>query len=615
MRSGGTPNLAFTPATSSVSLLIVLISVTCSLTSCARSLSPVEMTTWWPLCGGHAGQRADRVVGLDARHLEHRPAEQPHHLVDRLDLLRQVVGHRRARGLVLGVPVVAEGLALGVEDAGRVLGRVLLAQLLQHRDHAVDRAGRARRRAPRRSGMRVVGAVEVARAVHQQQGLVASWRRLCGSVGSAWRGIEPPCTAHRAALRHRRAPACACAALRRCRPGAAARRRAGAGAGADAPSPKVAAHRHRGRRRAHRRAARARPDAAHRRHAQGGARRAYEIIAGDRSAATRRQAAAASARRGRQARLERASDSDRRMAVFTEVSFDEAAALVDAPGIWRADARCSRHPGGIENTNYFVDTDAGPLRADAVRAPDVRAAAVLPAADEAPGASAASRCPGRRPMRQRRRSCTRSTASPRRWSTACRAATSWRPTPRTARSVGAMLARMHLAGARLPAARSPTCAAWPGGTRPCRWCCRFLDAGAARAARQRAGLPAAARRLAGLRRRCRAAPIHADLFRDNVMFDEHAATTGSPASSTSTSPASTRLLFDIAVCLNDWCIDLDQRPPRRRPRRGLRRRLRRGAPARPATSAACCRRCCAPRRCASGSRACGTCTCRATRRC
>ncbi len=48
MRSGGTPNLASTPATSSVSLDIVLISVTCSSTSCARSLSPVEITVFQP---------------------------------------------------------------------------------------------------------------------------------------------------------------------------------------------------------------------------------------------------------------------------------------------------------------------------------------------------------------------------------------------------------------------------------------------------------------------------------------------------------------------------------------------------------------------------------------
>ncbi len=50
MRSGGTPNLATTPATSSTSggLAMVLISDTWSVTNWARSLSPVEMTTLWP---------------------------------------------------------------------------------------------------------------------------------------------------------------------------------------------------------------------------------------------------------------------------------------------------------------------------------------------------------------------------------------------------------------------------------------------------------------------------------------------------------------------------------------------------------------------------------------
>ena len=52
-------------------------------------------------------------------------------------------------------------------------------------------------------------------------------------------------------------------------------------------------------------------------------------------------------------------------------------------------------------------------------------------------------------------------------------------------------------------------------------------------------------------------PIHADLFRDNVMFD---ATSGEDRlcgffdfyfAGTDT------LLFDVAVCLNDWCIDHD----------------------------------------------------------
>jgi len=48
MRSGETPNFASTPAASSRSLLIVLISTTRSFTSCARSLSPVETITSYP---------------------------------------------------------------------------------------------------------------------------------------------------------------------------------------------------------------------------------------------------------------------------------------------------------------------------------------------------------------------------------------------------------------------------------------------------------------------------------------------------------------------------------------------------------------------------------------
>jgi hypothetical protein len=44
------------------------------------------------------------------------------------------------------------------------------------------------------------------------------------------------------------------------------------------------------------------------------------------------------------------------------------------------------------------------------------------------------------------------------------------PRPGHCAAVGDMLARMHLAAATSTAA-SPTCAACPGGTTPCRWCC------------------------------------------------------------------------------------------------------------------------------------------------
>ena len=69
-------------------------------------------------------QRADHIVGLDAVDHQDRPAASGDAGVDWLDLKTQIVRHRRPIGLVLRIPVVAEGLAFGIEDAGLV-GNVL----------------------------------------------------------------------------------------------------------------------------------------------------------------------------------------------------------------------------------------------------------------------------------------------------------------------------------------------------------------------------------------------------------------------------------------------------------------------------------------------------------
>jgi homoserine kinase type II len=54
-------------------------------------------------------------------------------------------------------------------------------------------------------------------------------------------------------------------------------------------------------------------------------------------------------------------------------------------------------------------------------------------------------------------------------------------------------------------------------------------------------------------------PIHADLFRDNVMFDDSDAEAGDRLSGLFDFyfAGIDTFLFDIAVCVNDWCIDLD----------------------------------------------------------
>jgi homoserine kinase type II len=51
-------------------------------------------------------------------------------------------------------------------------------------------------------------------------------------------------------------------------------------------------------------------------------------------------------------------------------------------------------------------------------------------------------------------------------------------------------------------------------------------------------------------------PIHADLFRDNVMFDDTAGGDRLCGFFDFYFAGTDWLLFDVAVCLNDWCADL-----------------------------------------------------------
>ncbi|ODU02754.1 MAG: hypothetical protein ABS89_05480 [Thiobacillus sp. SCN 63-1177] len=113
-------------------------------------------------------QRADHVVGLDAVDDDERPAFGADRFVQRLDLAAQVVRHGRTVLLVCRIEIVAEGLALRVEHAGDIIGRMVLPQLVQHGEHALDRIGRLACRVTQ-VGQRVERAIQVGRAVHQQQ--------------------------------------------------------------------------------------------------------------------------------------------------------------------------------------------------------------------------------------------------------------------------------------------------------------------------------------------------------------------------------------------------------------------------------------------------------------
>jgi homoserine kinase type II len=236
------------------------------------------------------------------------------------------------------------------------------------------------------------------------------------------------------------------------------------------------------------------------------------------------------------------------MAVFTEVSFDEAARLIEglAIGELRVLAPCT---GGIENTNYFADTDSGRfvltlferLRADElpfylelmkhladrglpVPGPHADAAGALLLSLNGKPAAVVDRLPGAHHLAPDAADCA---------------------------SVGTMLAGLHIAAGDFRLQQSNLRGlAWWNETVPV--VVPHLDA--TRAALMQDELAfqqhlAASSTYLSLPR----GAIHGDLFRDNVMFDGHALTgvldfyfAGVDC-----------LLFDIAVALNDWCIDLE----------------------------------------------------------
>ena len=235
------------------------------------------------------------------------------------------------------------------------------------------------------------------------------------------------------------------------------------------------------------------------------------------------------------------------MAVFTKVSFDEAAAFVEHLNIGELTSLegCA---GGIENTNYFADTTRGryvltlferlgseqlpfylqlmkhlALRGIPVPDPQADASGELLLSLKGKPAAVVNRLRGRHHLAPDTRDCAH---------------------------VGDVLARMHLAGADFPL-HQPNLRGLAWWTQTVPVVLPHLTPAQAElistelAFAQQVGASAAH---AALPR----GAIHADLFRDNVMFEGDALTgvfdfyfAGVDA-----------LLFDAAVCLNDWCIDL-----------------------------------------------------------
>jgi homoserine kinase type II len=239
------------------------------------------------------------------------------------------------------------------------------------------------------------------------------------------------------------------------------------------------------------------------------------------------------------------------MAVYTEAGFEAVTALCARLGLGRL-VDLQGIKSGIENTNYYASTERGQwvltiferltraelpyylglmqhLAAAGIPVPAPQADEHGELLHELAGKPAAlvTRLPGSHRLRPERDHCMQ---------------------------LGAMLARLHLAAAGF-APQQPHLRGldWWRDTVPVvlplvapdiatllREELEFHESWAGSAAGQ--ALPRG--------------PIHADLFRDNVMFDDTAGEDRLCGLFDFYFAGTDHLLFDVAVCLNDWCSDL-----------------------------------------------------------
>lgn len=248
------------------------------------------------------------------------------------------------------------------------------------------------------------------------------------------------------------------------------------------------------------------------------------------------------------------------MAVYTEISFNEAQDLLHRLDLGQLQTLegCS---GGIENTNYFATSDKSEYvltvfeRLSFAQLPYYLylmkhlAGKGIPVPNPAPDATGAilHSLKGKPACVVNR----------------LRGKSELAPTPAHCAQVGEMLARMHLAGRDFERSQ-PNLRSLPWWNETAPVVLPFLDTA------QRSLLVSelafqnhifASSAYAALPR----GPIHADLFRDNVMFDQVQEADGSSGIELSGFfdfyfAGHDAWLFDLAVSLNDWCIEHGKKP-------------------------------------------------------
>jgi homoserine kinase type II len=257
------------------------------------------------------------------------------------------------------------------------------------------------------------------------------------------------------------------------------------------------------------------------------------------------------------------------VAVFTEVGFDEADALVRRLGLGAlTDLRGIE--GGIENTNYFATTESGEFvltlfeRLGAEQLPYYLclmkhlAARGLPVPEPvadpaiAPPTGHALSIPANAPCELLHTVAGKPAAIVQRLQGKSELA----PTSAHCAELGRLLARMHLAARNYPRIQPNLRGlSWWNDTAPV--VLPYLEAPQAALLRSELAYQnhvAESSAYAALPR----GPVHADLFRDNAMFDTHASADAPRLTGVFDFyfAGADTWLFDLAVCLNDWAIDL-----------------------------------------------------------
>jgi homoserine kinase type II len=236
------------------------------------------------------------------------------------------------------------------------------------------------------------------------------------------------------------------------------------------------------------------------------------------------------------------------MAVYTEVTADEAQTLAHELQLGEVQS-LQGIQGGIENTNYFLTTSQGEY---VLTLFERLSHAQLPFYLYLMKHLAGQGIPVPDPVADRQGDIVLTVqGKPASVVNRLRGGSELSPGPAHCRTVGAALARMHLAGRGFgreqPNLRGLS---WWSETTPV--VLPYLNAEQARLLQSELAWQvhvASDSLYAALPR----GPIHADLFRDNVMFDGEVLTGFFDFYFAGVDT----WLFDLAVCLNDWCIELE----------------------------------------------------------